>query len=165
MSKLVFLEQSYDDEDFDKDSTDTEEYLDSLADLNDFMDCPSTVSWQTEKQKAIESLIENCCDTTSFRGLCFSRGGLLNGINILFVLCDIPLSLSVLDDLRKNVWPLIARDNKMFIDRISSEEIKHHQYYNQVVMDVKRILKRFPPGSNIIFLLCIFSILKILLSA
>ncbi|XP_046651824.1 TBC1 domain family member 20-like isoform X2 [Daphnia pulicaria] len=130
MSKLVFLEQSYDDEDFDKDSTDTEEYLDSLADLNDFMDCPSTVSWQTEKQKAIESLIENCCDTTSFRGLCFSRGGLLN------------------DDLRKNVWPLIARDNKMFIDRISSEEIKHHQYYNQVVMDVKRILKRFPPGIN-----------------
>lgn len=32
---------------------------------------------------------------------------------------------------------------------ISSEEILNHSYYNQVVLDVKRILKRFPPGNGI----------------
>ena len=80
MSKLVSLERSYDDEEFDKESTDTEEYLD-LADLNDFIDCRTTPFWQTEKQKVIESLIENCCDTTSFSEICFSRGGLMNGIH------------------------------------------------------------------------------------
>ena len=32
------------------------------------------------------------------------------------------------------------------MNQISKEEIRHHQYYNQVVLDVKRILKRFPPG-------------------
>ncbi|EFX67060.1 hypothetical protein DAPPUDRAFT_262125 [Daphnia pulex] len=31
---------------------------------------------------------------------------------------------------------------------VSSEEIQHHQYYNQVVLDVKQILKCFPPGIN-----------------
>ena len=85
MSKLVSPERSYDDEEFDKESTDTEEYLD-LADLNDFMDYSTTTPfWQTEKQKVIESLIENCCDTTSFREICFSRGGLMNGIHELTV--------------------------------------------------------------------------------
>ena len=32
------------------------------------------------------------------------------------------------------------------LHQASVEEIEHHHYYNQVVLDVKRILKRFPPG-------------------
>lgn len=85
MSKVV-LEQSHGGEDFSYDqdstsSTDTEEYLD-LADLNDFMDCNTAPIWQTDKQKVIESLIENCCDNTSFKEVCFSRGGLMNGIKM-----------------------------------------------------------------------------------
>lgn len=132
MSKVV-LEQSHGGEDFSYDqdstsSTDTEEYLD-LADLNDFMDCNTAPFWQTDKQKVIESLIENCCDNTSFKEVCFSRGGLMN------------------DALRKKVWPVIAQSNGI-LERSSSEKIKHHHYYNQVVLDVKRILKRFPPGIN-----------------
>jgi hypothetical protein len=31
-----------------------------------------------------------------------------------------------------------------------------HQYYNQVVLDVKRILECFPPGSNNISFMYIF---------
>lgn len=51
--------------------------------------------------------------------------------------------------MRKKIWPLVLniglnRDDP--IDDELTEEIKHHQYYNQVVLDVKRILKRFPPG-------------------
>ena len=30
--------------------------------------------------------------------------------------------------------------------KCEEEIIQNHEYYNQVVMDVKRILKRFPPG-------------------
>lgn len=83
MSEVLVTEQSHGDEDFDYDeestnSTDTEEYLD--LDLNDFMDCNAAPIWQTDKQKVIERLIENCCDTTSFEEVCFSRGGLVNGI-------------------------------------------------------------------------------------
>ena len=54
-----------------------------------------------------------------------------------------------LDDLRLKVWPKILNcDNLIQQNRIGddTEKIEKHQYYNQVVMDVKRILKRFPPG-------------------
>jgi len=56
-----------------------------------------------------------------------------------------------LDDLRLKVWPKILNcDNLIQQNRIGddTEKIEKHQYYNQVVMDVKRILKRFPPGIN-----------------
>ena len=51
-----------------------------------------------------------------------------------------------LDDLRKRAWPVILNNTPIW-DQVSEEEIEHHHYYNQVVLDVKRILKRFPPGT------------------
>lgn len=60
--------------------------------------------------------------------------------------------LGFVDALRKKVWPVIAQSNGI-LERSSSEKIKHHHYYNQVVLDVKRILKRFPPGNRKEFLL------------
>ncbi len=57
--------------------------------------------------------------------------------------------LQIIDDFRKNIWPLVTGNKQEDIpDSASVEEIKHHQYYNQVVLDVKRILKRFPPGKT-----------------
>lgn len=89
MGEVVVPEQSYDDEDlcFETDnysshSTDTEEFLD-LADLNEFMDCNTVPAWQSDKYKIIERLTESCCDANAFRDVCFSRGGLLNGTNIV----------------------------------------------------------------------------------
>lgn len=52
------------------------------------------------------------------------------------------------DDLRRKVWPLMTTSHRF--DRIPEEEITSHQYYNQVVLDVKRILKRFPPGKYLV---------------
>lgn len=55
--------------------------------------------------------------------------------------------LEISDVIRRKVWPMVVAKRKNRENgRISKEEIKHHQYYNQVVLDVKRILKRFPPG-------------------
>lgn len=54
--------------------------------------------------------------------------------------------LQIIDDFRRKTWPLVTGNKKDIPDRASEEEIRHHQYYNQVVLDVKRILKRFPPG-------------------
>lgn len=51
------------------------------------------------------------------------------------------------DDLRRRVWPKLLN-----IDLIESEllpsqaEVEAHKDYNQVVLDVNRSLKRFPPG-------------------
>lgn len=92
MGEVVVPEQSYDDGDscFEKDnnsshSTDTEEFLD-LADLNEFMDCNTVPAWQSDKFKIIDRLIESSCDADSFRIVCFSRGGLLNGTKSFFKL-------------------------------------------------------------------------------
>ena len=64
-------------------SSDTnEDYLDLLAELNelnDFQECSTIPQWQRDKQKDIEKLIDDESDTSHFRGLCFHRGGLLNG--------------------------------------------------------------------------------------
>ena len=47
------------------------------------------------------------------------------------------------------MWPLIVLgglDQTVKLANESDGDIESHQYYNQVVLDVRRILKRFPPG-------------------
>jgi hypothetical protein len=47
---------------------------------------------------------------------------------------------------RSEAWPLLLNlsiENKPLLNL---ENIKDHPEYNQVVMDVRRCLKRFPPG-------------------
>ena len=106
MSEIVIPERNGYEDDFCKEvcfetedsstnSTDTEEYLD-LADLNDFMDCSAAPVWQTDKQRNIEKLAENSADAISFREICFSRGGLLNGIQLLcFLLIQLHFVIKV----------------------------------------------------------------------
>lgn len=51
------------------------------------------------------------------------------------------------DDLRYKVWPLLVGiDPKLAEKAPTLEELKTHPEYNQVILDVNRSLKRFPPG-------------------
>ncbi|XP_058819435.1 TBC1 domain family member 20 [Topomyia yanbarensis] len=51
------------------------------------------------------------------------------------------------DDLRRKVWPLLVGVDPNLVDPAPSlEELNSHPEYNQVVLDVNRSLKRFPPG-------------------
>ncbi len=51
------------------------------------------------------------------------------------------------DDLRRKVWPLLVGiDPDMVEPAPTLDELKTHPEYNQVILDVNRSLKRFPPG-------------------
>ena len=65
---------------------DHDKFLDltSLTDADDFEDCASWIQEDEEKEKVIERLIESQSGSNLFRDICFSRGGLLNGISNLF---------------------------------------------------------------------------------
>ncbi|CAH1953895.1 unnamed protein product [Acanthoscelides obtectus] len=53
----------------------------------------------------------------------------------------------VADDLRCQVWPLLLGVDPSKDEIIPSlEELSSHSEYQQVVLDVNRSLKRFPPG-------------------
>lgn len=62
----------------------------------------------------------------------------------------------IADDLRRKIWPLL-----LGVDPDPSEkapllsELSHHSEYNQVVLDVNRSLKRFPPGMYVCNVKCI----------
>lgn len=51
------------------------------------------------------------------------------------------------DDLRRSVWPLLLGVDREQCEPVPTlEELSNHPEYNQVVLDVNRSLKRFPPG-------------------
>lgn len=55
----------------------------------------------------------------------------------------------MVDDLRRKVWPLLLEVDPNQDEQIPSlEELSSHPEYQQVVLDVNRSLKRFPPGNN-----------------
>ncbi|KAK4878911.1 hypothetical protein RN001_007057 [Aquatica leii] len=87
---------------------------------------------EEEKQKRyqIEEALNNSdTDLEMWKKLALDQYGLVN------------------DDLRRKVWPLL-----LCVDPDTSEkapllaELANHSEYNQVVLDVNRSLKRFPPG-------------------
>lgn len=47
---------------------------------------------------------------------------------------------------RSEAWPLLLNLSNENKPLLNLETIKNHPEYNQVVMDVRRCLKRFPPG-------------------
>ncbi|XP_074040150.1 TBC1 domain family member 20 isoform X2 [Leptinotarsa decemlineata] len=60
--------------------------------------------------------------------------------------CITPYGL-IADDLRFKVWPLLLEVDPTPNEKIPSlEELSSHSEYQQVVLDVNRSLKRFPPG-------------------
>ena len=52
------------------------------------------------------------------------------------------------DELRRRAWPRLANVPRLVTSEVlpSQEECERHPEYRQVVMDVDRSLKRFPPG-------------------
>ncbi|KAJ6633533.1 TBC1 domain family member 20, partial [Pseudolycoriella hygida] len=51
------------------------------------------------------------------------------------------------DDLRRKVWPLLVGIDPEEVEPAPTlDELKTHPEYNQVILDVNRSLKRFPPG-------------------
>ncbi|XP_067002264.2 TBC1 domain family member 20 [Anabrus simplex] len=84
------------------------------------------------KKKIIEiqrCLSEKPVDKSKLKSLAKSEGGFIN------------------DDLRKMAWPkLLGVDAAMATPAPSQEDLEAHVEYQQVVMDVNRSLKRFPPG-------------------
>lgn len=80
-----------------------------------------------------------------------SEYGLINGRaeslhHKRFSLTSCPLYVFP-DDLRRSVWPLLLGVDREQCDPVPTlEELSTHPEYNQVVLDVNRSLKRFPPG-------------------
>ncbi|XP_072937180.1 TBC1 domain family member 20 [Epargyreus clarus] len=53
----------------------------------------------------------------------------------------------ICDEYRKQIWPLLVGvTQEELTDPPSLDELSTHAEYNQVVLDVNRSLKRFPPG-------------------
>ncbi|KAI9578562.1 hypothetical protein GQX74_009136 [Glossina fuscipes] len=58
----------------------------------------------------------------------------------------------VTDDLRRTLWPaLVGVDVKCLLPAPKLCDFETHPEYNQVVLDVNRSLKRFPPVQNILY--------------
>ncbi|KAL7040897.1 hypothetical protein ACKWTF_000549 [Chironomus riparius] len=83
------------------------------------------------KRQQIEKALEKDSNTTLEQWRLFARSeyGLIN------------------DDLRQKVWPLLVSVDVTQCDPVPTlEELMSHPEYNQVVLDVNRSLKRFPPS-------------------
>lgn len=51
------------------------------------------------------------------------------------------------DDLRRSVWPRLVGIEPNNVEPVPNvDDLKSHPEYNQVILDVNRSLKRFPPG-------------------
>lgn len=63
-------------------------------------------------------------------------------------LCKINIILfHQIDDLRRQVWSrLVGIDPNNVEPAPNLSDLKSHDEYNQVILDVNRSLKRFPPG-------------------
>ncbi|XP_023714729.1 TBC1 domain family member 20 isoform X2 [Cryptotermes secundus] len=83
-----------------------------------------------EKCSEIEAaLSEDPVDALKLKTLALSEGGLVN------------------DALRRRVWPqLLGLDTQAATELPTHKELEAHAEYHQVVLDVNRSLKRFPPG-------------------
>ncbi|EDW64529.2 TBC1 domain family member 20 [Drosophila virilis] len=97
-----------------------------------FEKCPESDEERT-KRLAIEELIakspENRIPLAALRELALSNYGLVN------------------DDLRRILWPQLAGVDVKDLERAPTlDELQSHPEYHQVVLDVNRSLKRFPPG-------------------
>ncbi|XP_057671050.1 TBC1 domain family member 20 isoform X1 [Diorhabda carinulata] len=85
---------------------------------------------ETDKRLLIETALSNALSTVkTWQNFAISPYGL------------------VADDLRCKVWPLLLEVDPTPNEVIPSlEELSSHSEYQQVVLDVNRSLKRFPPG-------------------
>lgn len=85
-----------------------------------------------EKAKRLlieQALVDEGSDLETWKAFALSDYGLVN------------------DELRRKVWPRLVSINPEDVDPVPHiDELKGHPEYNQVILDVNRSLKRFPPG-------------------
>lgn len=85
-----------------------------------------------KKQKLVEitqALISDPVDIETLRRAAVSKGGLLT------------------DEVRRKVWPKLLNINAFKLPYKPGRDVrKNHKDYNQVVLDVRRSMKRFPKG-------------------
>lgn len=63
------------------------------------------------------------------------------------VLCSIFYIIVLLDELRRQIWPALLELDPLKADPAPDQSLlESHPEYQQVVLDVNRSLKRFPPG-------------------
>ena len=94
-------------------------------------ECDPDAGWKEEKRRLLLThLSAEPPDVEALRAEAVSRGGLLD------------------DALRRRIWPLLLRAEGPAVaaPAMSDEEVCAHPYHRQVVLDVERTLKRFPPG-------------------
>lgn len=91
---------------------------------------PEAVKKREKMKKIREVLSSEKLDLKTLKELAISSGGLLD------------------DGLRKEAWPLLMGmgQEDPEIKKPTLEVVQGHRDYQQVVLDVKRTLKRFPPG-------------------
>ncbi|XP_045486291.1 TBC1 domain family member 20 [Pieris rapae] len=85
----------------------------------------------TEKKKEIEACLENpdVINVHQWETFAKTKAGLIS------------------DEYRRKIWPLLVGvTQEELTEPPSLDELSTHPEYNQVVLDVNRSLKRFPPG-------------------
>ncbi|KAJ0182151.1 hypothetical protein K1T71_002873 [Dendrolimus kikuchii] len=85
----------------------------------------------TEKKREIEKCLSdpNSVTLEQWQDFARSRAGLIS------------------DEYRRKIWPLLVSvTQEEMLEPPSLDELSTHNEYNQVVLDVNRSLKRFPPG-------------------
>lgn len=91
-----------------------------------------SLQFREKERQIIAALNSEPADTERLKQLAISAEGLLT------------------DELRKLAWPKLINIDVDNISPKPEEEILHgHRDYNQVVLDVNRSLKRFPPGMDV----------------
>lgn len=90
---------------------------------------PIPVATQQKIREIETALLEQPANKSKLKELAKTEGGLIS------------------DKLRKQAWPvLLDIDTRLATPAPSQEELEVHEEYKQVVMDVNRSLKRFPPN-------------------
>lgn len=85
--------------------------------------------WRAKKQEIMDVLRSDPLDLILLQELAIKEGGLLE------------------DSLRRKVWPkLLELDPYEVSPKPSLSDVINHEEYTQVLMDVQRCLRRFPPG-------------------
>ncbi|XP_046386155.1 uncharacterized protein LOC124155961 [Ischnura elegans] len=101
----------------------------STCSSGEFYECSGNINSNKVKTSRILAALRKPVDRKLLRSLARSEGGLLT------------------DVIRRKAWPeLLDINNESTISCAPDVDIEQHKEYHQVVLDVSRSLKRFPPG-------------------
>lgn len=118
---------------------------------------PENVEEKQKRQKIEAALGDPDTPLSKWQEFAKTEYGLVSGtdrsfffvfhsIYVLFIVF-MEFDLRFADDLRRKVWPRLVGIDPDCVDPAPNlDDLKSHREYNQVILDVNRSLKRFPPG-------------------